>query len=1239
MRRMFQTLAPNVMLFCLLVSLFAGCSDGGGSGGNPAEGGVQWRQDHLVVDAEYDRSHDLIVTVSDAPYQLRVIDPNTRSVSSVNLSLAPHCVSVRPDGLYAAVGHTGFISYVNLTTMTVEEVYSVSCDVFDIVLPSNGWVYSVPREDQWERMRCTRLDTGAETLQTGGSIRAGTKVKLHPSGNYIYGADNGLSPSDIEKYDIRPGTAVQMYDSPYHGDFDFSGDLWISDDGLRVFAKSGNVFRASEVQAQDLIFNGELSDETAIQWMDTSSAENLVYVVPTAPDYDEPVPGVVHLYSYEFLVLNGVVELPGFSIPDGVGGVTEYGAQGAYVFADSSGRTFHALYRAEPDAGLLFDWAIATYDIDGGFRFGEQVPATLAVSAQALEFQCGTDARSVNLSNVGTETLQWAAAASDPRIVLSTQAGTLLPGAAENLLVSVDWTAGSATPTTAEIVLTTDSNQTETIVVNLLSSDACSNIQWRQDHIVIDAEYDKNRDVIVTVSDGPARLHVLDPNARTRESVDLPLTPHCVSIRPDGMYAAVGHTGFISYVNLVTMTVEEVYGVTCDVSDIVLPANGWVYSLPLGRTRWDNVRCTNLATGAETESTGGLIVEGAVAKLHPSGDYFYVADRGISPSDFEKYDIRAGTAVQMYDSPYHGDFAFSGDIWISDDGLRLFARSGNVFRSSAVQAQDMIFNGRLSDDSTIKSADTATADGIVYVVPMPMDYDDPAPGNVHVYSYDYLVLDFVVTLPGYTVSDGVGGETEYDAEGAFVFADSTGTKFHALYNAVPEAGLQYDWAVATYDLDSGFQTGEPTPPSLILSEQNLIFQCSTEAHTIMMSNIGKTELEWQAAATDPRIGLSSTSGTILPGASLDLLIDIDWTAGSATSNPSEIVFTTSLPETKSITVRALGTGTCSDDQWSLDHLVIDAEYTRVTDRIVTVSDAPFRLYVLDPEARTSTSVDLSLAPNCVSIRPDGAYAAVGHDGFISYVNLNTMTVEQVYPVTCDVFDIVLPSSGWVYAMPRVDQWEQVRCIPLSTGIETLSTGGVIRAGTKMKLHPSGDYIYGANNGLSPSDIEKYDIQGGTAVLLYDSPYHGDFDFAGDLWITDDGARIFARSGNVFTTSDIRAQDMLYAGSLSNDSTISWMDTSSASGGYLFVVPTQIDFDTTPPGQINIFRTDFLNQEFTVELPPFTVPDGMGGTTEYPASGAFVFADSTEPKFHALYRADPESGVLLDWVVSTYDIPN
>lgn len=321
-----------------------------GATGTPPIHGLSFR----VVDAEYNAATGKIVAVSANPSRLHVVDPVTKEIQSVDLAQVPTSVAVQPDGQYAAVGHDAWISYVNLATRAVTKVYAVTADVIDIVLPGNGYVYAFPRVDQWVQIHTIALASGTETK--GGSIRAGTLVRLHPSGKYIYGANNGLSPSDFEKYDIRSGTAAVMYDSPYHGDYAFNGNVWVSEDGLRLFARSGNAFRSSEVKAEDMVYAGKLSGMSVVEWVTQSTAAARVYALPGA-GWDGPAASELRVYGSDYLAFRGATPLPSFVVPT----VGAFASRGRFVFSSTDGTKVYVLVQADGASGLSQDWGWVVY--------------------------------------------------------------------------------------------------------------------------------------------------------------------------------------------------------------------------------------------------------------------------------------------------------------------------------------------------------------------------------------------------------------------------------------------------------------------------------------------------------------------------------------------------------------------------------------------------------------------------------------------------------------------------------------------------------------------------------------------------------------------------------------------------------------------------------------------------------------------------------------------------------------
>jgi chitinase len=308
-----------------------------------------------------------------------------------------------------------------------------------------------------------------------------------------------------------------------------------------------------------------------------------------------------------------------------------------------------------------------------------------------------------------------------------------------------------------------------------------------------------------------------------------------------------------------------------------------------------------------------------------------------------------------------------------------------------------------------------------------------------------------------------------------------------------------------------------------------------------------------------------------------------------------------------------------DSRTPLSHDVIDAEYDRALEAIVMVSSSPTNaLYLYDVSDGTERQLSLNSPPTSVSISPDGQFAAVGHDALITHVDLQSLVagapVTTVLNVSTEVFDIVLDGRGNVHALPAADQWVNVHSVEVATNTETLGTGSLY-AGARARLHPSGDYMYTANNGLSPSDIAKYDLRSGVANELYDSPYHGDYAMCGDIWFTEDGTRIYTKCGNTFRSSTTRSEDMIYSGRLQL--------STSQYYGYMIQALSQSDatkeimlleadsYECAPFNAGNgcythlaLYESDFLNRTAIYSLPPIE----LGGST-YSQRGAFVFHSS------------------------------
>ncbi|CAI2766369.1 YncE family protein [Flavobacterium collinsii] len=316
-----------------------------------------------VVDAEFSKVTDQLVYVSASPSAVNILSTNTGLIESIPLLYAPTCISISPDGKTAVAGHDKHISYINLTSKTVTKTYPISCYANDIVLGNNKWAYVFPAKGQSTFIRSINLSlvNHNEYEHIGEKIYEGNKARLHPSGKYIYGAENGLSPMDIEKYNIQNGNAEYSYDSPYHGDYIMNGNLWFSEDGNRIFTRGKTVFKTSELKSQDMLYNGTINTETnaysPIQWLDHSSIKNNLYLLLVADNWNQKKPPYIYVYNDSNLTFKNKIPLEQFLVSKSESNKVFYDAEPFFVFSNSAGNNLFVIVKAT-GAGLAKEWAI-----------------------------------------------------------------------------------------------------------------------------------------------------------------------------------------------------------------------------------------------------------------------------------------------------------------------------------------------------------------------------------------------------------------------------------------------------------------------------------------------------------------------------------------------------------------------------------------------------------------------------------------------------------------------------------------------------------------------------------------------------------------------------------------------------------------------------------------------------------------------------------------------------------------
>jgi hypothetical protein len=181
----------------------------------------------------------------------------------------------------------GYVAAINAVSLANPTPIWIPLDPWEIVSDGSGYVYAGGASGQWTSAISVNLATGWSAL-SGGTVRQGTNIRIHPSLNRVYGADNGLSPSDIERWNIVPGKITPSYDSPYHGNYPMCGDLRIHPAGNTIYTRCGHVFLASNVQGTDMTWVANMG----ISWTDLTfhPSGSAVYAItnnaPVVYEYD-----------------------------------------------------------------------------------------------------------------------------------------------------------------------------------------------------------------------------------------------------------------------------------------------------------------------------------------------------------------------------------------------------------------------------------------------------------------------------------------------------------------------------------------------------------------------------------------------------------------------------------------------------------------------------------------------------------------------------------------------------------------------------------------------------------------------------------------------------------------------------------------------------------------------------------------------------------------------------------------
>ena len=633
--------------------------------------------------------------------------------------------------------------------------------------------------------------------------------------------------------------------------------------------------------------------------------------------------------------------------------------------------------------------------------------------------------------------------------------------------------------------------------------------------------------------------------------ITLPLPATSLSVSPDGTIAAVGHNARLSLIDLSDNSVIRTVSVPMDIDIVVMGDDGNAHAFPDGRG-FGSAYSVNAQSGAVTE--GAFVYEtwGAMV-MHPSGNKMYGANQAVSPDDVLRIDIGGdGVVERITDSRYHGDYSICGGAWMGPRGSSLLTTCGVIMRLSDDPGTDMTF--ALDLPLSVVDAAASDFDRSWSIIPA----DDPT--EIRRFDADQGGLIDTVSLDfgdgAWTASAVFGSDL---GEDLYIVGEKDGE--HMLMHRISRAARADDFAPTA--AAPRFHTGR------VGAEVTLDGSASTDPEGLPLT------YEWMLVSEPEgsNLGLSTMTGET-----------VSFTPRRAGTYSFSLRVSNGTRQSGVRTIDVNAFPSSADLVHRIEGGLADVEYSAALNSVVLVGDDAAELRVINLDSFAETVVPLDRQGYRVGIAPNGLEAAVSHSGMVSKVDLQTGTVTDTQMHDADWGDIVMGHQGRAHFVPVRDQWVDFYSVDFAADSVTSTYGA--RADTQLRMHPVENWVYGANRGLSPSDIEKYDVSNAVPGRPNDSPYHGDYAMSGNIWISEDGARLLVAGGNVFTSAAGDDADMRYDGGLSDDSQVEWADHAEEVNQWA-VVPRGAN-------TVQFYSDDFYVLDRTQEAA--TIP-GLGASDE------------------------------------------
>jgi len=1095
-----------------------------------------------INDKVVDNDRNKAFILDHAQQKLFIINVTTGLTErEYSFDFTPHAITLTPDGSTAFIAMLsrpfaynsedaggGYIFEFDLEQMAIVSSFEISIDPYDIVVTSDNKLVVSSGSNQWTAIHM--YDTNTGNLLSTSSIRHRSNLHLHPSETLVFAANTDLSPSNISAYSITDNVLSTVTDSPYHGNYRMDGYVWATPDGEYIITRGGDLFHSPSMTYELSITPQGVS----VLDLSFDSEQNILFILGSD--------STVYYYN-----LSTYFEIGQFSAPEGASHLIL--ANNELLLPAASAGVGTTLVPLSHPCANCGNNAAPTASFS----------ATLESisTADTIGFDASTSADTEDGTNLS---YRWDFN-NDGEFDTSFSNSSAteykyLTSGARSVLLQVKDSLGQ----TDTVSLVFDVSQGVEAATQVADSEI-NETNYPLTHYL----HDTTREKLYVIAEDEKRLYIFNlASSLTEAYFEFPIALHSLSLSPDSSHLYIGlgpeasdnDYGHIAQIDLTDLTHDNTFRVQGTPLNMVVSSSGTLVLSANNTGQYANqISAYNLPSGSRINSVA-----------HDGSQHLYLrnADEvvfALDDSYATRFDLSASGFSYIDQQYINGQRSLNGGGWISSDGELFITKNGELFDvETSLTSQKLM----TEQNVTVKSAVFDETENLLFIID----------SNNEIKYYNLTSLLEIGNIPS---------------------ANATAT----LLFSNGDVKLLSEWDGNTARIttvDHPCDTcGENTAPTAAIS---ISPENGSTADTFIMD---------ASSSYDSEDALE------------DLMFswDINNDGVFDTAFNSDPTFETNfiLSGTKTVVVLVRDSmGLLASHPVSFDvaqgiHPGITVDISTPYSLIATVSDiavdeANQRLYISDKYAEKLYIVDLTtgltlkyfdfgfMVENlALDVTNGKLYAALltqdhspywwdeDQEGYIAEIDLDTSSHTNTFYVNIDPYGMVVTSMGKLIVTSGSGQWTSINAYNAVDGT-LVGSAGSIYDGSKITLHPSEKWVFTADTGLSPSDIEKFDIEVAGISPLGDSPYHGDHRMSGNVWAEPNGNYVVTRGGDVFLASD-----MTYAASLinsnsfvedaifdSNANTALLLESGGLLNGYSLESLTFVEHLGTYPNAVRIFST-------------------------------------------------------------------